>query len=76
MAKAFEPPICKDCKYLVVTGDGTMRLNHECHRLRKMGKDLVTGEESMQGVFLLCYEERNKTGEANCGKIGRFFKEK
>lgn len=70
MGKLFEPPICKDCEHFVVTGD------YECHRLRRMGKDLVTGKESLQGVFLLCYEERNKTGEANCGKIGRFFKEK
>lgn len=78
MGKAYEPPLCIDCKYysfdsLAIPGEEPQ---HLCQRSVKKRRSLITGEDENIGFTYDCKLDRYGKSGQQCGESARFFKEK
>ena len=78
MVKVYKPPLCIDCKYysfdeFAILGEEPQ---HQCQRMMKKQRSVITGDEVETGCLLTCEIERYGKYSHQCGVSARFFKEK
>lgn len=76
MGKAFEPPLCIECKYHSFDYQPLEESQHLCRRMIKKQRSLVTGDEIETGLLFDCKLDRYGKSSHQCGYSARYFKEK